>query len=63
MNFVNRMLELIYLTKSEGDLLCYLLKFRGVWFGFPLKLKEYKFNKSAFVLKVCPLIFENINKL
>ena len=24
MNFVNRMLELIYLTKSEGDLLCYL---------------------------------------
>ena len=36
------------------------LKFRGVWFGFSLKLKEYKFNKSAFVLKVCPLIFENI---
>ena len=24
MNFVNRMLELIYLTKSEGDLVCYL---------------------------------------
>ena len=39
------------------------LKFRGVWFAFSLKLKEYKFNKSAFVLKLCPLIFENINKL
>ena len=26
---------------------------------FPLKLKEYKFNKSAFVLNVYPLIFEN----
>ena len=36
-------------------------KFRGVWFVISLKLKEYKFNKPAFSVKVCSI--ENIDKL
>ena len=40
-----------HLTKWEDDLVCHYLTFRGVWFSFPLKLKEYKFNKPALQRK------------
>ena len=54
MNFVNRMLELIYLTKSEDDLVCYLSQISGCVICYSLKGKECKFNKPAFSVKVCP---------